>query len=278
MPSKALRERRGDWRSLARERLIRVSRRGIGPAVLALTLGACGTGGQGVADVDGVDSQLQLSTQATVDGVVTVVPAVAEAQQSALLLPAPSADGEASANPSTEDTAVTVTPTTPLATTPTTTPTIAPSTAPTSTVPTTTTAPTTTPPSVPPTDTVASSTTTSTTPVTPTTPISPSTTADQGSNIVVFRVAAGTGSGPWNSFDDPVRVTVGQTLRIYNDDSVKHTLHAGGAPFGHGKSIAPGSYRDHVIAAPSDPSPGSPRVYEHSAGKSAPFWIVATNP
>ena len=94
--------------------------------------------------------------------------------------------------------------------------------------------------------------------------------------IVEFRIAPGTGkSSPWNSFGNPVRVKVGQILRIYNDDSVAHTVHAGGSPFRHGKRIDPGSYRDHPILSAHQPVQGSPRLYEHGQSRSAAFWVVA---
>jgi plastocyanin len=93
---------------------------------------------------------------------------------------------------------------------------------------------------------------------------------------VEFRIAAGTGTGPWNTYETAVRIQVGQTLRVYNDDSVAHAIHANGAPFPHGKKIAPGAFRDHLVVNPSEPSPGSPRLYEHTAGRSAGFWVIAT--
>ncbi len=98
---------------------------------------------------------------------------------------------------------------------------------------------------------------------------------DPVEEIVEFRIAAGTGSGPWNSFDDPVRVQVGQILRIHNDDSVAHGVHAGGTPIKHGPQIRPGGYADHRILRPFQPVEGSVKLYDHKHGRKAPFWIVA---
>ncbi|MEM9563060.1 MAG: CAP domain-containing protein [Actinomycetota bacterium] len=91
-----------------------------------------------------------------------------------------------------------------------------------------------------------------------------------------FRIPAGTGSGAWNRFDDPVRVRVGQVLRIHNDDSVAHTAHSDGVPFVHGSAIRPGGFADHPIVAPSTPDPAAPVTYDHDAGAGAPFWVVST--
>ncbi|MEL7157012.1 MAG: hypothetical protein AAFN30_10475 [Actinomycetota bacterium] len=122
----------------------------------------------------------------------------------------------------------------------------------------------------------SSSTTTAapapTTTVAPTTSAPPSTASAQ---IVEFRIPAGTGSGPWNSFGNPVRVRVGQILRIHNDDSVAHTMHAGGSPFKHGPRINPGSFKDHRVLSPYQPVNGSPKLYDHNRGKGAAFWVVA---
>ncbi len=109
----------------------------------------------------------------------------------------------------------------------------------------------------------------------PTTPTTP--TAQPGS-IVEFRIRSGTQAGPWNSFDDPVRVAVGQTLRVHNDDVVPHTIHSDGAPFAHGPTIQPGQYADHPILEPLTPVRDAPVNYEHDAGVGAPFWVAATMP
>ena len=94
--------------------------------------------------------------------------------------------------------------------------------------------------------------------------------------MVEFRIPAGTGAGPWNTFDERVRVSVGQILRIHNDDSVAHTVHSNGAPFEHGRSIPPGEFADHPIVRTLIPDPVAPGNYEHAAGVAAPFWVEAT--
>ena len=107
-------------------------------------------------------------------------------------------------------------------------------------------------------------------------PTAPSTTeAAEPVQVVEFRIAPGTGSNPWNSFDNPVRVRVGQILRVHNDDSRAHTIHAGGSPFKHGPRIDPGGFRDHPVLRPHQPVDGSPQVYDHNVGRGAPFWVVA---
>lgn len=55
---------------------------------------------------------------------------------------------------------------------------------------------------------------------------STSTSESVDANVVVFRIKAGTGTGPWNTADDPIVAKVGQTLEIHNDDSIQHWIHA----------------------------------------------------
>jgi len=93
--------------------------------------------------------------------------------------------------------------------------------------------------------------------------------------VVEFRIPPGTGSGPWNRFEAPVVVSVGQTLRIHNDDSIAHTVHSNGAPFRHGRSIPPGGFADHPIVEPVTPTQGAPTNYDHDAGTGAAFWVVS---
>ncbi len=102
-------------------------------------------------------------------------------------------------------------------------------------------------------------------------------TAPVADGLVEFRIPPGTGRSAWNRFDDPVRVTVGQTLRIHNDDAVAHAAHSDGIPFAHGPSIPPGGFADHAVVAPLSPDPSAPITYDHDAGVAAPFWIVSTS-
>lgn len=126
----------------------------------------------------------------------------------------------------------------------------------------------------------AAATTATTTPptVTSSSSIDPNAGTATPSGIVEFRIPSGTQGGPWNTFDAPVRVTVGQTLRVYNDDVVAHTIHSTGAPFEHGPTIQPGQFADHPIVKPLTPDRAAPANYEHDAGTGAPFWVVATPP
>lgn len=91
--------------------------------------------------------------------------------------------------------------------------------------------------------------------------------------LVEFHIAPGTGEGPWNKFNDPVRVTVGQTLRIINDDSVDHTLHTNGSPCPHGSLMSPGGYWDCQIFSPH--SAGEEDLYDHEFGPDAQMYIEA---
>lgn len=52
-------------------------------------------------------------------------------------------------------------------------------------------------------------------------------------STVVFHIKPGTGNGPWNDAANPIKVKVGQTLEVHNDDSVPHQFHTIGMPFGH---------------------------------------------
>lgn len=66
--------------------------------------------------------------------------------------------------------------------------------------------------------------------------------------IVEFRIPKGTGNGAWNTAATPAKFKVGQTLRIYNDDTVIHQMHTNGAPCPHGDVIQPGAYGDCVAS------------------------------
>jgi hypothetical protein len=67
----------------------------------------------------------------------------------------------------------------------------------------------------------------------PTTPLPPAQELNaQGE--VVFRIAAGTGTGSWNTIENPIILKANQTLRVFNDDNASHTVHTnsqnGGMP------------------------------------------------
>ena len=98
---------------------------------------------------------------------------------------------------------------------------------------------------------------------------------DPDAEVVEFRIPAGLGLNAWNTADTPIVVYVGQSLRVHNDDSVKHTIHASGTPLQHGQPIAPGAMRDHLILEAYSPPITDPDTWDHDGGRDAPIWIVA---
>ena len=94
--------------------------------------------------------------------------------------------------------------------------------------------------------------------------------------IVTFRIPAGTGQGPWNTEDAVVEVKVGQTLRIINDDDTPHLLHTSGAPCAHGDDeFKKGEHYDCVITKVADPKVD--RCWDHNFGPKSRFYVRATN-
>jgi len=92
--------------------------------------------------------------------------------------------------------------------------------------------------------------------------------------VIVFHISAGTGNQPWNMPENAIVATVGNILRIVNDDTVAHRLHTSGIPFPHPSTdILPGQSADFVLEAPFDPGAGQP-LYDHNAGAVAQFWIT----
>jgi len=90
--------------------------------------------------------------------------------------------------------------------------------------------------------------------------------------VVEFRIPAGTGSQPWNTSLTPVSATVGEVLRIVNDDSVAHRLHTNGVPFPHAANdIPPGGSAEFRL---EHPFAGSTPLYDHDFGSAAEFWIT----
>ncbi|MGI9612821.1 MAG: hypothetical protein ACR2QO_07940 [Acidimicrobiales bacterium] len=268
MQGKALRYEDPDPEPFARWRTGSGSRRWRLPqVVVAVVLTGCGSTGESLASAE-IEAPLAVANDPT-----TTIAASQPTMPATIVLPLPvpaetTATTQPTAEAATADAATTppassTTPSTAAATTP-----------PTTAAPTTpTTAPATSPTMAPTSETMSPSTTQ----VVP--PSSPSETSPDVAvpEIVEFRIAPGTGSGPWNTFENAVRIRLGQTLRVHNDDSVAHTIHANGAPFPHGSRIAPGSFRDHLVVRPSEPSAGSPRLYEHTAGRSAAFYVIATS-
>jgi negative regulator of replication initiation len=97
---------------------------------------------------------------------------------------------------------------------------------------------------------------------------------DGPTGAIVFHIPAGTGAQPWNTRESAIAATVGDTLRIVNDDSVAHRLHTNGNPFPHPSSdIPPGQAADFVLQTQFDSSATSQPLYDHNAGPNAQFWI-----
>ena len=92
--------------------------------------------------------------------------------------------------------------------------------------------------------------------------------------IVEFHIAAGTGHGPWNTSETRVIAKVGDTLRIWNDDTEPHQPQSdGGTPYSQPESsIAPGSSADFSLRSPFQPGPGH-QLYDHVNGPGAEFWL-----
>ena len=95
-----------------------------------------------------------------------------------------------------------------------------------------------------------------------------------GPHTVEFHIAAGTGANAWNTRPQAVIATVGDTLRIVNDDAIAHRLHTDGNPFPHPvNDIAPGQSQDFILQTAFDPGANQP-LYDHNSGQSAAFWII----
>ena len=90
--------------------------------------------------------------------------------------------------------------------------------------------------------------------------------------IVEFHIKEGTGAQSWNTQDTPILGQVGDTIRIINDDIVKHQLHTFGAPCPHGDSIAPHASEDCVATEPYSATESGP-LYDHGFGSKAKVWM-----
>lgn len=101
-------------------------------------------------------------------------------------------------------------------------------------------------------------------------PVSP-----PGATVVTFRIPAGTGTKAWNTAATAVTVFVGQTLRIINDDSIKHRLHTGGAPCVHQNvdSAPNGGTYDCVVTKPI--SVATLGAYDHNIGTSGRLYVIS---
>lgn len=94
--------------------------------------------------------------------------------------------------------------------------------------------------------------------------------------IVDFQIAAGTGAGPWNTSDNPVRAWVGDVVRFHNADTAPHRLHASGSPGDHwAEDLAPGATLDWAL---TNTSVLGDLLYDHDYDTSARFYIAVDPP
>lgn len=91
-------------------------------------------------------------------------------------------------------------------------------------------------------------------------------------DIVDFHIKKGTQRGAWNDSKGELVLKVGQTLRIHNDDTIRHRLHTNGRPCSHGPNIEPGKIWDCKLTKEYNAKEHGP-VYDHYVGRSARFWI-----
>lgn len=92
--------------------------------------------------------------------------------------------------------------------------------------------------------------------------------------LVTFHIAAGTGTGAWNTQENSVFAAVGDTLHLVNDDAVPHRLHTDGVPFIHpANDLMPGESADFVLATPFHFGMNG-TLYDHDSGPNAKFWIT----
>lgn len=96
-----------------------------------------------------------------------------------------------------------------------------------------------------------------------------------GAELIEFHIEKGTKNGAWNTKEKTVEVRVGDTLRIINDDDVKHQLHTNGTPCPHGTNMPPGASYDCKIATSFEP--GNSPLYDHHYGSTAQFWVRAVS-
>ena len=99
---------------------------------------------------------------------------------------------------------------------------------------------------------------------------------------VLFKIAAGTGSGAWNSRDTMIVARKGDTLQIMNDDTVTHQLYTSGGVFAlhtiggvsgqPGTDIRPGMGEEFLLETTYDPVQQGP-LYDHRYGEQAQFWL-----
>ena len=74
-----------------------------------------------------------------------------------------------------------------------------------------------------------------------------------------------------------IEAKIGQTIRIYNDDTQNHRLHTSGAPCPHQpNNTPPGGFFDCVVSQAIEPNFDNSRTYNHNVNESAAVYIRAT--
>lgn len=93
-------------------------------------------------------------------------------------------------------------------------------------------------------------------------------------SVVIFEIPAGTGDGPWNSFEQPVVAYVGQVLLVVNNDGETHQLHvSGGGPTNHGQPMGANGGAQEFELNQASPLQANTPFYDHIDGGSAGFWL-----
>ncbi len=98
--------------------------------------------------------------------------------------------------------------------------------------------------------------------------------AETAPAVVEFHILKGTAGGVWNTKETIVKVKIGDTLRLVNDDTVDHRMHTNGAPCDHGDTFKPGTTYDCKIGKAFDATKSGP-LYDHEYGSKAEFWVLA---
>ncbi len=96
----------------------------------------------------------------------------------------------------------------------------------------------------------------------------------------VFRIPIGTGTRAWNLITNPLPMSVGQTLRVCNADTVAHQLRTAGTPcVSQPASMAAGAFYDCVISNSTGLAADGTfaGLYDQLGGPSAAFYVKPSN-
>lgn len=89
---------------------------------------------------------------------------------------------------------------------------------------------------------------------------------------ILFNIAAGTGTQPWNAAANPIKAFVGQTIRFTNMDTVNHQLRTAGAPCAtQAAPMANGAFFDCVVTG--EHAANAVDTYDNIAGPGAVVYI-----